>query len=321
MRRPAAALISVALATTLLAGCSGGSGADASASPTGSTPSATSTSDAADTAALAAVTVAGALGVTPTLTFTQPFAVTAPVALLETEGTGVAITATDLLEINYVAVNGDDGTVLGSTWETKNPGYIGMSDTQLVPALINAFIGHKVGSRVLFAVPGTAATATAEANPATVMAIEADKVIPSRAVGEAVAPPAGLPTVTLAANGEPSITVPAGTAEPTTLVTQTLIKGSGPAVATGQTVTFQYTGWLFDGTKFDSSWSQGAPFTTQIGAGQVIKGWDQGLVGQTVGSQVLLVIPADLGYGAAGSGETIPPNATLIFVVDILAAG
>ncbi len=321
MRRTAAALISVCLTATLLAGCSGGSGTDASASPTGSTPSATSTSDAADTAALDAVTVAGDLGTTPTLTFAQPFAVAAPVAKLETEGTGAEITATDLLEINYVAVSGDDGTVLGSTWDTKSPGYIGMSDTQLVPALINAFVGHKLGSRVLFAVPGSAATASAEAAPATVMAIEAQKVVPSRAVGTAVTPPAGLPTVTLAANGEPSITVPAGTAQPTTLVTQPLITGAGPVVAAGQTVTFQYTGWLFDGTTFDSSWTKGAPFTTQIGSGQVIKGWDQGLVGQTVGSQVLLVIPADLGYGATGSGETIPPNSTLIFVVDILAAG
>ncbi len=321
MRRPAVALISVALVATLLAGCSGGSGSTASPSPSGSTPSATSTSDAADTAALAGVKVTGALGATPTLAFTQPFSVTAPVARLDKAGSGAVITATDLLEINYVAVNGDDGTVLGSTWDSKSPGYIGMSDTQLVPALIGALVGQKLGSRVLFAVPGTAATATSEAAPATILAIEADKVVPSRAVGEAVTPPAGLPKVTVAANGEPSITVPAGTTKPTTLVAQTLIKGSGPAVTSGQTVTFQYSGWLFDGTLFDSSWTKGTPFTTPIGSGQVIKGWDQGLVGQTVGSQVLLVIPPDLAYGETGSGETIPPNSTLIFVVDILAAG
>ena len=75
----------------------------------------------------------------------------------------------------------------------------------------------------------------------------------------------------------------------------------------------------WDGTEFDSSWG-GTPFQTTIGAGMVIAGWDQGLVGKTVGSQVLLVIPADLGYGAAGSGS-IPGGATLVFVVDVLAAG
>ena len=81
----------------------------------------------------------------------------------------------------------------------------------------------------------------------------------------------------------------------------------------------QYSGWLFDGTPFDSSWVNGAPFTTQIGTGSVIQGWDQGIIGQTVGSQVLLVIPPDLAYGDTERG-TIPASSTLIFVVDILDA-
>jgi len=310
-------LISAALAASLLAGCSGGSGSDASTSPT---PSASSTADGADQAALSSVTVEGELGAAPTLSFEMPFAVTAPVALSQTEGSGVEITATDLLKIDYIAVSGDDGSVLKSTWADSTPSYISMADKQLVPALITSFVGHKLGTRVLFAVPGTAATDSAPAVAATVMAIEASEIKPTRAVGEAVTPAEGLPTVALADSGEPSITVPAGTTEPTALVVQPLITGTGPAVTSGQTVIFHYTGWLFDGTMFDSSWTDGVPFTTTIGTGQVIPGWDQGLVGQTVGSQVLLVIPSDLGYGEAGSGTTIPPNSTLIFVVDILAA-
>ncbi len=101
---------------------------------------------------------------------------------------------------------------------------------------------------------------------------------------------------------------------------QTLIKGDGPAVAANDVITVQYSGWLWDGTAFDSSWTNGTPFQTQIGTKSVIEGWDKGLIGQTVGSQVLLVIPPSLGYGDQESG-TIPANSTLIFVVDILAAG
>ena len=134
-----------------------------------------------------------------------------------------------------------------------------------------------------------------------------------------VTPPAGLPVVTLADDGAPSITVPADATKPTTLVAQTLIKGAGPAVQSGQTITAQYSGWLWDGTAFDSSWTNGSPFQTKIGVGAVIPGWDQALVGQTVGSQVLLVVPPDLGYQDKDNGP-IPANSTLIFVIDILDA-
>ena len=121
-------------------------------------------------------------------------------------------------------------------------------------------------------------------------------------------------------HGEPEIEVPAGTEEPTELVVQPLIKGAGPVVEAGQEITVQYKGWLFDGTLFDSSWD-GDPFPAPIGVDNLIAGWDEGLVGLTVGSQVLLVVPGDKGYGAEGSSSgSIPPNATLIFVVDILDA-
>jgi peptidylprolyl isomerase len=105
-------------------------------------------------------------------------------------------------------------------------------------------------------------------------------------------------------------------------VVQPLITGSGPAVQAGQTVTVHYTGVIWGtGRVFDSSWKTGEPVPFVIGGGQVIKGWDQGLVGQTVGSQVLLVIPPDLGYGSAGnSGGGIKGTDTLVFVVDILDA-
>ncbi|MEO5988245.1 MAG: FKBP-type peptidyl-prolyl cis-trans isomerase [Candidatus Eisenbacteria bacterium] len=86
----------------------------------------------------------------------------------------------------------------------------------------------------------------------------------------------------------------------------------------GLNVTVHYTGWLSDGTKFQSSKDSGQPFTFQLGSGQVISGWDQGVKGMRVGGKRKLTIPPDMGYGARGSGDTIPPNATLVFDVELL---
>ena len=97
-------------------------------------------------------------------------------------------------------------------------------------------------------------------------------------------------------------------------------KGSGPAVTAGQTVVVKYTGWLWDGTQFDSSWDAGTTFpVSDIGSASVIDGWNEGLVGLNVGSQVLLVVPPDKGYGDTANGS-IPASSTLVFVVDVLAA-
>jgi peptidylprolyl isomerase len=94
--------------------------------------------------------------------------------------------------------------------------------------------------------------------------------------------------------------------------------GSGAEATPGKMVSVHYTGWLQNGVKFDSSLDRGQPFTLNVGAGQVIPGWDEGLVGMKVGGKRLLVIPPELGYGAAGSPPVIPPNATLIFEVELL---
>jgi FKBP-type peptidyl-prolyl cis-trans isomerase len=131
-----------------------------------------------------------------------------------------------------------------------------------------------------------------------------------------------LPTVKAGAAGKgPTITIPS-TAAPKTLQVKTLIKGTGPAVKKGQYIVVQYTGVNYRTKKvFDSSWSRSAPFATVIGEGQVIPGWDTGLVGQTVGSRVLLVIPPADGYGKSGSsGAGIKGTDTLVFAVDIIDA-
>ncbi len=96
--------------------------------------------------------------------------------------------------------------------------------------------------------------------------------------------------------------------------------GTGEAVAeVGKTVTVHYTGWLENGTKFDSSVDLGQPFVFKLGEGHVIQGWEKGVLGMKVGEKRKLTIPPELGYGAAGAGDVIPPNSTLIFDIELLS--
>jgi len=99
-----------------------------------------------------------------------------------------------------------------------------------------------------------------------------------------------------------------------------LTVGTGATAQAGKTVTVHYTGWLENGKKFDSSVDRGQPFSFPLGAGRVIKGWDEGVQGMKVGGKRKLIIPSNLGYGARGAGGAIPPHATLIFEVELLGA-
>ena len=108
------------------------------------------------------------------------------------------------------------------------------------------------------------------------------------------------------------------TKTPSGLTFEDLAVGEGAAASSGQSVTVHYTGWLTNGDKFDSSKDRNDPFVFNLGAGQVIRGWDEGVQGMLVGGRRKLTIPPELGYGTRGAGGVIPPNATLVFEVELL---
>ena len=118
---------------------------------------------------------------------------------------------------------------------------------------------------------------------------------------------------------KPTVEV-SGDPAPTELVSNDIVEGEGPAAKDGDSVTVQYVGALYDtAEEFDASWDRGEPFELTLGGGTVIEGWDQGLVGMKAGGRRELIIPPDLGYGPQGSPPTIPANATLVFIVDMIS--
>ena len=330
----AAALTSLVLVPALAAcssdGTASGSATTAASTDAPTNPAHTPANTPENLKVLDGITVTGDdPAVTPKVAIaTPPVNVTATTVKTLKEGTGDESTEGNKVTVRQALFLGKDGKQLQSDFESKDtPSFI-LQGTDTIPGLITALTGVKVGQRVLFAIPpaeafGPNGRAEAGIGPTDDLLVVADilavgKVL-KQAEGAAVAPVAGQPTVTFDATNGPTIAVPK-TAAPTALVSQNLIDGNGPEVKSGQTITVHYTGAVWtDGSVFDSSWTRKSPATFGIGTGNVIPGWDKGLVGKKVGSRVLLVVPPADGYGDQAQAK-IPANSTLVFVVDILDA-
>jgi len=297
---------------------------------TGCTTPSSSVSPSAGTAVtdLTAVKVSGPAKAKPSVRLPTPLSVSTTERTVLTTGTGPKAVAGQRVTIDYVGFNGTDGKEFDTSYGQRPASFV-LDPKNNLKGLVSGLIGTPAGSRIVLAIPpadayGLQGRPKAGIGPTDTLLLVVDllavKAVLARATGTAVAAKAGLPTVTLDAKGAPTITLPGG-GPPSTLVVQPLIVGTGPRVTRGQQITVHYTGVFWPGGKqFDSSWGR-SPSSFEIGTGKVISGWDRGLVGQTVGSQILLVIPPDDGYGAEGRAELgIKGTDTLTFVVDILDA-
>ena len=281
----------------------------------------------------ASVTAKGSFGASPSVDDPQPEAASTLAVKTLIEGNGATIKKSDLVLSNFTIYvwSGTTNKLLDSTY-SSSPQVLPAS---LLPGIQSAVTGKKVGSRVLAVIPpkqGYGSSGNSQlgvtGTDTLVFVIDLLQKYPSGTVsasGAQVSSGGGsLPTVTAVQGSAPKVTIPKGVTAPTTLVAKTLIKGSGPVVTKGQVVVAQYTGvnWR-TGQVFDSSWQRSLPYSFRIGAtpSEVIPGWDKGLVGQTVGSRVLLVIPPSDAYGSAGQSQAgIKGTDTLVFVVDIISA-
>ena len=281
----------------------------------------------------ASVTAKGSFGSSPSVTIPKQKPTSTLAVKILIQGNGPTITKSDLFLSNFTIYvwSGKTNKLLDSTY-SSSPQVLPAS---LLPGIQNAVTGKKVGSRVLVVVPpkegyGTSGNSQLGVTGSDTLVFVMDLIqkYPSGTVsasGTKVSSGGGdLPTVSAAQGSAPKVTIPKGVTPPTALVSKTLIKGSGPVVTKGEFVVAQYTGvnWR-TGSVFDSSWQRSLPYSFKIGAtpSQVIPGWDQGLVGQTVGSRVLLVVPPKEAYGSAGQSQAgIKGTDTLVFVVDIISA-
>jgi peptidylprolyl isomerase len=249
------------------------------------------------------------------------------------KGRGERVRKGDLVIADYAGYSWNDSgnkliasSFAGGDTPTAFPSW------QLVPGLEKAMVGAKVGSRVVTVIPPAdgygskgAPQLQVTGQDSLVYVLDVVATFPKESGATGAPLPAGdarLPRVGPARPGQaPPVTVPK-TAPPKDLQVRTVIAGTGAEVKGGQVLALQYAGYLWRGGRaFDSSYAAGHPFSTVIGVKQVVQGWDRGLVGQKVGSRVLLVVPPGQGYGSKGLKQSgIRGDDTLVYVVDVLGA-
>jgi peptidylprolyl isomerase len=319
--RPVLPRLAAALAVPvlLLTGCANADSPSASSSGTSASK------------ALDSITVSGDVGTKPKVTLkSKPTALASSGSKVITKGSGAEVTKGQEVTVDYLLLNGKDGSEADTSFG-KSPATFTADPAQLLPGLANGMIGKTIGSRVLIGIAPKDGFPGGQGNEqlgfgkddALIFVLDLKTAVTPlpKATGDPVTPAKGLPTVKEDAKGVPVVTVPK-TAAPKKLVVQPLIKGKGAVVKAGQTITAAYVGVIYGtGKQFDSSYTSGVPLKQRIGVGALVPGFDKGIVGQTVGSRMLLVLPPDEGYGKAGNAQAgIKGTDTLVFVVDLLAA-
>jgi FKBP-type peptidyl-prolyl cis-trans isomerase len=277
------------------------------------------------------ISVSGAFGTKPTITIPK---INPPASLQVHQlisGHGALVAKGDLAVADLTAYiwNGTTSKKI-SEISTGQPQGLAIGST--ISGLDKSLEGSRVGSRLLITIPpkdgfGSKGDSSLGVTGKDTLVFVVDVLGSYQKTASAhgtheVVNGTGLPTVGTAPPGTaPSVRIPS-TAPSATLQVKTLIQGTGPVVKKGQLLVAQYEGVIWrTGKVFNSTWTSGTPAGFQIGTGQVIKGWDDGLVGKRVGSQVLLVVPPADGYGTSGSSSAgIKGTDTLVFVVDILGA-
>lgn len=268
--------------------------------------------------ASAFITAEGALGTKPTVDFPTPVVTKHTELSTLIPGDGAELREGDVAVFQYTLLNGTTGDVLSQS-DYTGPGTIVTLGDSKTPSVTVGLECTTVGSRVAIA---TNAEGAGQGGSGTtdsfVFVVDILDSFHGRANGAAQIPQAGMPSVVTAPNGAPGITVPKQDA-PSALTVNVLQAGTGEKVAAGDHVIVKYTAVLWsDSSVFDSTWTDGqARIVTLTASDKVTKGFVDGLVGQKVGSQVLIVAPPAEGYGDAGSNN-VPSGSTLVYVVDLL---
>lgn len=269
------------------------------------------------------VSVTGAFGEQPEVVFPTPLVGTGVETAVIQSGDGPAIVGNQRIRIHFAGFNAATGeefqaSEFGS--DQTIPQDLRVGD---LPDFCHALTGVNVGSRVAILFDPESAHGGAgvaglgiEAGQGVLFVFDVVAGYLPRANGEPRAAQSGFPTVILAPSGQPGLQALNAEA-PAEFKRSILLEGSGEAIEIGDTAVLHYTGWTWDGTQFDSSWDRSVPAEFQVATGSLIEGFVRGLDGVTVGSQVVIVIPPDLGYGDSAQGS-IPANSTLVFVVDVL---
>ena len=274
----------------------------------------------------ALIDVEGEFGTQPEVSFPYPISGSGVETKVIIEGDGGEIVGSQRVTLHFAGYNAGTGEQFQAS-EFGSDQYI-FQDLLVdgTPDFCKSMTGVQVGSRVAVLLDpesahgggGIESLGIAPEDGVIFVFDVLDAYLP-RAVGDSRTPEAGIPTVILAPNGQPGIQIPS-TDAPTEFRRSVLIEGGGEEIAIGDNVIVHYTGWTWDGVQFDSSWDRGGSANFTVSNSSLIEGFVQALEGVKVGSQVIAVIPPELGYGDNAQGS-IPAGSTLIFVVDILGKG